>query len=122
VAPRAEATVAGKFRRPNRGANVIDLFAGGEGAVKRDADHWCSGWPFCITKRRADIEKRDAFSITSCSALSIFFKTELNGRQVSNSLHSRKSPLVVRFIRRQIIMAKASKLKARDGSPLYEGL
>jgi hypothetical protein len=39
VALRTEATVAGKFRRPNRGANVIDLFAGGEGAVKRDADH-----------------------------------------------------------------------------------
>jgi len=39
VALRTEATVAGKISASHRGANVIDLFAGGEGRFKRDADH-----------------------------------------------------------------------------------
>ena len=49
LALRSQTAVTGKFPRRNRGADIIDLFASGERAVKRDADY-CA--PMLLAKQR----------------------------------------------------------------------
>ena len=108
---RGVAAVAGEFRRRDRGADVIDLIAGGEWAVEWNADHCADAGLFAIAKSEPPAGKETPLSIIPRSAAKIVPKTALSGRLISNSFHSWKSRLLFLFIREQIINSRSSEMK-----------
>src|SRR4029077_16559062 len=103
--------VAGEFRRRDRGADVIDLIAGGEWAVEWNADHCADAGLFAIAKSEPPAGKEKPPLIIARSAARTLSNTALRGRLISSSFHSWKSRLLFLFIREQIINGRSSETK-----------